>query len=74
MQFVGVSAEDASQVARFAREVGVNYPLWVGVVASELSRRLVDDHGASVTVSTTTALSTADFRHPGVPDLERGEV
>jgi thiol-disulfide isomerase/thioredoxin len=40
VQFVGVSAEDASQVARFAREVGVNYPLWVGVVASELSRRL----------------------------------
>jgi glycogen synthase len=41
---------------------------------AELSRRLVADHGASVTVSTTTALSTADFRHPGVPELARGEA
>jgi glycosyltransferase involved in cell wall biosynthesis len=39
----------------------------------ELSRRLVAEHGAAVTVSTTTALSTADFRNPGVPQLPHGE-
>jgi glycosyltransferase involved in cell wall biosynthesis len=40
---------------------------------AELSRRLVADCGQAVTVSTTTALSTADFRHPGVPQLAHGE-
>jgi glycogen synthase len=40
---------------------------------AELSRRLVSDCGHAVTVSTTTALSTADFRHPGVPQLAHGE-
>ena len=40
---------------------------------AELSRRLVAEHGAEVTVSTTTALSTADFRHPGAPQLAHGE-
>ena len=34
---------------------------------AELSRRLVAEHSHAVTVSTTTALSTADFRHPGAP-------
>jgi glycosyltransferase involved in cell wall biosynthesis len=41
---------------------------------AELSRQLVSAHGHDVTVSTTTALSTADFRHPGSPELARGET
>jgi glycosyltransferase involved in cell wall biosynthesis len=40
---------------------------------AELSRRLVAERGHAVTVSTTTALSTADFRRPGVPELAHGE-
>lgn len=40
---------------------------------AELSRRLVAGGGHAVTVSTTTALSTADFRHPGAPQLAHGE-
>ena len=39
--FVGVSAEDPALVARFARGLGVTYPLWVGGdEVGELSRRL----------------------------------
>lgn len=41
VQFVGVSAEEPEKVARFARELGINYPLWTGGGdVSELSRRL----------------------------------
>ena len=40
VQFVGLSAETRDQVARFAREVPVNYPLWTGEAASDLGRRL----------------------------------
>jgi len=41
VQFVGLSSEDASQVARFARQLAISYPLWTGSDdVSELSRRL----------------------------------
>lgn len=40
VQFVGLSAEEPEKVARFAREVAVNYPLWTGEGVSELGRRL----------------------------------
>jgi len=41
VQFVGLSAEDASKVQDFARRIGISYPLWVGGdEVSELSRRL----------------------------------
>jgi thiol-disulfide isomerase/thioredoxin len=30
VQFVGLSAEEPGRVERFARDLGVNYPLWVG--------------------------------------------
>jgi thiol-disulfide isomerase/thioredoxin len=40
VRFVGLAQDDPEKVARFGREVGVNYPLWVGDAAPELSRRL----------------------------------
>ena len=41
VQFVGLARDDAAKVQRFAREVPVSYPLWVGdEAAGELSRRL----------------------------------
>ena len=41
VQFVGLSDDDPSKVERFAAELKINYPLWVGVdTAGELSRRL----------------------------------
>ena len=41
VQFVGLSNEDAARVDRFAKDFGINYPLWVGGDAvGELSRRL----------------------------------
>ena len=41
VQFVGLSAEDASKVAGFGRSLGITYPLWVGGdEVGELSRRL----------------------------------
>jgi len=45
VQFVGVSSEEAAKVARFGRELGINYPLWVGEAAPELSRRLGNTGG-----------------------------
>jgi len=45
VQFVGVSSEDAAKVARFGRELAINYPLWVGEAAAELSRRLGNSAG-----------------------------
>jgi thiol-disulfide isomerase/thioredoxin len=45
VQVVGVSSEDSAKVAAFGRELGVNYPLWVGEAASELSRRLGNSSG-----------------------------
>jgi thiol-disulfide isomerase/thioredoxin len=41
VQFVGLSGEEPAPVARFGRELGINYPLWTGGEAvAELSRRL----------------------------------
>jgi len=41
VQFVGLSAEDASKVAGFGRSLGITYPLWVGGdEVGELSKRL----------------------------------
>jgi thiol-disulfide isomerase/thioredoxin len=41
VQFVGLSDEDPAKVERFAAELKINYPLWVGTdTAGELSRRL----------------------------------
>jgi len=47
VQFVGLSSEDPSRVAAFARSLGVTYPLWVGGdEIAELSRRLGNASGA----------------------------
>lgn len=41
VQFVGLSNEDPRRVAPFTRDLGINYPLWVGGdEVGELSRRL----------------------------------
>lgn len=45
VQFVGLSAEEPEAVARFGREMGITYPLWVGgdqvgAVARRLGNRL----------------------------------
>ena len=45
VQFVGVSSEEAAKVARFGKELAINYPLWVGEAAPELSRRLGNSAG-----------------------------
>ena len=45
VQIVGLSDEDAAKVARFGRELAINYPLWVGTSAGELSRRLGNTSG-----------------------------
>ena len=45
VQIVGVSDEEAGKVARFGKELAINYPLWVGGSASELSRRLGNTTG-----------------------------
>jgi len=41
VQFVGLAQDDAAKVAAFGRELGVNYPLWLGEAqVMDLSRRL----------------------------------
>jgi thiol-disulfide isomerase/thioredoxin len=41
VQFVGLSDEEPERVGRFGRDLGIQYPLWVGGDAvGELSRRL----------------------------------
>jgi thiol-disulfide isomerase/thioredoxin len=41
VQFLGISAEEGEKVGRFARDLGVTYPLWTGGdEVAELSRRL----------------------------------
>lgn len=41
VQFVGVAQDDPAKVAAFGRELGVNYPLWVGEgQVMDVSRRL----------------------------------
>jgi thiol-disulfide isomerase/thioredoxin len=41
VQFVGLAQDDPAKVAAFGRELGVNYPLWLGgAEVMDLSRRL----------------------------------
>ena len=41
VQFIGLSNEDSGRVARFGRDLAINYPLWVGGdEVGEFSRRL----------------------------------
>ena len=41
VQFVGLANDDRAKVERFARELGINYPLWTGgAEVMELSKRL----------------------------------
>ena len=41
VQFVGLAQDDAAKVAAFGRELGINYPLWLGgAEVMTLSRRL----------------------------------
>jgi len=47
VQFVGLANEDPRRVARFGRDMGVDYPLWVGGdEVGEFSRRLGNRLGA----------------------------
>ena len=47
VQFVGLANDDPAKVDAFAREIVVNYPLWIGAdEVSELSRRLGNPHGS----------------------------
>ncbi len=46
VQFVGLAQDDAGKVKAFARELGVNYPLWLGgAEVMDLSRRLGNRRG-----------------------------
>lgn len=46
VQFVGVANDDPAKVARFARDLGIGYPLLVGgAEVDELARRLGDIDG-----------------------------
>jgi thiol-disulfide isomerase/thioredoxin len=41
VQFVGIAEDDPEKVAAFGRELGINYPLWLGDAGvMDLSRRL----------------------------------
>jgi peroxiredoxin len=41
VQFVGLAQDDAAKVVAFGRELGINYPLWLGEAeVMDLSRRL----------------------------------
>jgi thiol-disulfide isomerase/thioredoxin len=41
VQFVGIADDDPGKVDRFARELGIRYPLWVGgAEVDEMARRL----------------------------------
>jgi thiol-disulfide isomerase/thioredoxin len=47
VQFVGLANEDPRRVARFGKDIGVSYPLWVGgEEIGEFSRRLGNRLGA----------------------------
>jgi thiol-disulfide isomerase/thioredoxin len=47
VQFVGIANDDPAKVARFARDLGITYPLWTGgAEVDELARRLGDAQGA----------------------------
>jgi thiol-disulfide isomerase/thioredoxin len=46
VQFVGLAQDNPDKVAAFARELGVNYPLWLGgAEVMDLSRRLGNQQG-----------------------------
>ncbi len=46
VQFVGVANDDPAKVARFARDLGIGYPLWTGgPEVDELARRLGNGQG-----------------------------
>lgn len=46
VQFVGLAQDDPAKVAAFGRELGVNYPLWLGEgEVMDLSRRLGNRQG-----------------------------
>jgi thiol-disulfide isomerase/thioredoxin len=43
VQFVGIADDDPAKVDRFARELAIHYPLWVGgAEVDEMARRLGD--------------------------------
>jgi thiol-disulfide isomerase/thioredoxin len=43
VQFVGIADDDPAKVDRFARELGIRYPLWVGgAEVDEMAHRLGD--------------------------------
>jgi len=43
VQFVGIADDDPAKVSRFARELGIHYPLWVGgAEVEEMARRMGD--------------------------------
>jgi thiol-disulfide isomerase/thioredoxin len=47
VQFVGLANDDPAKVARFARDLGIAYPLWIGgPEVDELARRLGEKQGA----------------------------
>src|SRR5262249_30849818 len=47
VQFVGLANDDPAKVARFARDLGITYPLWTGgPEVDELARRLGERQGA----------------------------
>ena len=59
VQFVGLSGEEPSQVAEYAKTIGVNYPLWTGGDSvADLSRRL----GNHLGVLPHTAILAPDGR------------
>jgi thiol-disulfide isomerase/thioredoxin len=45
VRFVGLSSEDAPTVARFAQELAIGYPLWVGAEVEPLASRLGNTRG-----------------------------
>ncbi len=46
VQFVGLANEEPDKVARFGRELNINYPLWTGGQdVSEMSRRMGNPRG-----------------------------
>jgi thiol-disulfide isomerase/thioredoxin len=46
VQFIGISNEEGGKVRAFGRDLGVNYPLWVGGdAAGDLARRLGNVRG-----------------------------
>lgn len=47
VQFVGLASDDPAKVSRFARDLGIAYPLWTGgPEVDELARRLGERQGA----------------------------